>query len=101
MDTSGKGGIMRHVVGSVDPQGVSYTAFKAPDRGGAGPPFLWRIRNALPTPGQIGVFDRSHYEDVLIARVHDLVPRATWARRYAQINSSRRPWWSRARPSSR
>ena len=86
MDTAGKGGIMRHVVGSVDPQGVSYTAFKAPTAQEKAHPFLWRIRNALPTPGQIGVFDRSHYEDVLIARVHDLVPRATWARRYAQIN---------------
>ncbi len=86
MDTSGKGGIMRHVVGAVDPQGVAITAFKAPSRGGASHPFLWRIRNALPRPGQIGVFDRSHYEDVLIVRVHELVPRATWARRYAQIN---------------
>ena len=87
MDTAGKGGIMRHVVGSVDPQGVRYTAFKAPTAQEKAHPFLWRIRNALPTPGQIGVFDRSHYEDVLIARVHDLVPRATWARRYAQINT--------------
>jgi PPK2 family polyphosphate:nucleotide phosphotransferase len=87
MDTAGKGGIMRHVVGSVDPQGVRYTAFKAPTAQERAHPFLWRIRNALPAPGQIGVFDRSHYEDVLIARVHDLVPRATWARRYAQINT--------------
>src|SRR6476660_10293822 len=87
MDTAGKGGIMRHVVGSVDPQGVQHTAFKAPTAQEKAHPFLWRIRNALPTPGQIGVYDRSHYEDVLIARVHDLVPRATWARRYAQINT--------------
>ena len=87
MDTSGKGGIMRHVVGSVDPQGVSYTAFKAPTKEEQEHPFLWRIRNALPRPGQIGVFDRSHYEDVLIVRVHNLVPPATWARRYGQINT--------------
>jgi PPK2 family polyphosphate:nucleotide phosphotransferase len=87
MDTSGKGGIMRHVVGSVDPQGVSYTAFKAPTREELEHPFLWRIRNALPRPGQIGVFDRSHYEDVLIARVRNLVPPATWGRRYGQINT--------------
>jgi PPK2 family polyphosphate:nucleotide phosphotransferase len=87
MDTSGKGGIMRHVVGSVDPQGVSLTAFKAPTKDEREHPFLWRIRNALPRPGQIGVFDRSHYEDVLIARVHNLVPPATWARRYGQINT--------------
>jgi len=87
MDTSGKGGIMRHVVGSMDPQGVHYTAFKAPTREEQEHPFLWRIRNALPQPGEIGVFDRSHYEDVLIARVHNLVPTATWGRRYGQINA--------------
>jgi PPK2 family polyphosphate:nucleotide phosphotransferase len=90
MDTSGKGGIMRHVVGSVDPQGVRYIAFKAPTREEQAHPFLWRIRNALPCPGQIGVFDRSHYEDVLIARVHNLVPPATWGRRYGQINTFER-----------
>lgn len=85
MDTSGKGGIMRHVVGSVDPQGVDITSFKAPSAQERGHPFLWRVRRALPRPGQIGVFDRSHYEDVLIVRVHDLVPRSVWSRRYAQI----------------
>jgi PPK2 family polyphosphate:nucleotide phosphotransferase len=87
MDTSGKGGIMRHVVGSVDPQGVRHTAFKAPTGEEQEHPFLWRIRNALPRPGQIGVFDRSHYEDVLVVRVHNLVPPATWGRRYGQINT--------------
>ena len=86
MDTSGKGGIMRHVVGQMDPQGVRYTAFKAPTAEERKHPFLWRIRNALPHPGQVGVFDRSQYEDVLIVRVHDLVPRSTWSRRYGQIN---------------
>lgn len=86
MDTSGKGGIMRHVVGAVDPQGVRITSFKAPSAEEKRHPFLWRIRRALPTPGLIGVFDRSHYEDVLIVRVHDLVPRTTWSRRYGQIN---------------
>jgi len=87
MDTSGKGGIMRHVVGSVDPQGVRYTAFKAPTKEEGEHPFLWRIRKALPRPGQLGVFDRSHYEDVLIVRVHNLVPPATWGRRYGLINN--------------
>ena len=87
MDTSGKGGIMRHVVGHMDPQGVRYTAFKAPTAEEKRHPFLWRIRRALPRPGQIGVFDRSHYEDVLVVRVHDLVPRSVWSRRYAQINN--------------
>ena len=90
MDTSGKGGIMRHVVGAVDPQGVDITSFKAPSAQEQRHPFLWRIRRALPAPGDIGVFDRSHYEDVLIARVHDLVPRTTWTRRYAQINTFER-----------
>ena len=90
MDTSGKGGIMRHVVGAVDPQGVDITSFKAPTPEEKRHPFLWRIRRALPTPGYIGVFDRSHYEDVLIVRVHDLLPRATWSRRYAQINAFER-----------
>ena len=87
MDTSGKGGIMRHVVGAVDPQGVDITSFKAPSAEERRHPFLWRIRRALPRPGMIGVFDRSHYEDVLIVRVHDLVPRTTWSRRYSQINT--------------
>lgn len=86
-DTSGKGGIMRHVVGAFDPQGVDITSFKAPTPEELKHPFLWRIRNALPKPGQIGVFDRSQYEDVLIVRVHDLVPPAQWSRRYAQINA--------------
>jgi PPK2 family polyphosphate:nucleotide phosphotransferase len=86
MDTSGKGGIMRHVVGAVDPQGVRHTAFKKPTDEERAKGFLWRIRQALPRPGEIGVFDRSHYEDVLVVRVHDLVPKATWSKRYAAIN---------------
>jgi PPK2 family polyphosphate:nucleotide phosphotransferase len=87
MDTSGKGGIMRHVVGQVDPQGVRITGFKAPTKEELAHPFLWRITNALPKPGYIGVFDRSQYEDVLVVRVHNFVPRATWSRRYSQINN--------------
>ena len=87
MDTAGKGGIMRHVVGQLDPQGVSLTAFKQPTKEEQRHPFLWRIRNALPKPGFVGVFDRSHYEDVLVVRVHDLVSRAVWMRRYGQINT--------------
>jgi PPK2 family polyphosphate:nucleotide phosphotransferase len=86
MDTSGKGGIVRHVVGAADPQGVHHHAFKAPNEEERAHDFLWRIRRQLPPPGTIGVFDRSHYEDVLIVRVHDLVPRAVWSRRYATIN---------------
>jgi len=87
MDTSGKGGIMRHVVTAVDPEGVKTTAFKAPTPEERRHAFLWRVRRALPKPGTIGVFDRSHYEDVLIVRVHDLVPEKEWSKRYAQINA--------------
>ncbi len=90
MDTSGKGGLMRHVVSQVDPEGIKATAFKAPTAEERSHDFLWRIRNALPTPGKIGVFDRSHYEDVLVVRVHDLVPQAEWSRRYALINAFER-----------
>jgi PPK2 family polyphosphate:nucleotide phosphotransferase len=86
MDTAGKGGVVRHVVGSCDPEGVRVTAFKAPTPEELEHDFLWRIRNALPAAGKIGVFDRSHYEDVLVVRVHGLVPRAAWSRRYGTIN---------------
>jgi PPK2 family polyphosphate:nucleotide phosphotransferase len=86
MDTAGKGGIVKHVVGACDPEGVRVTAFKAPTAEEQAHDFLWRVRPKIPAPGQIGVFDRSHYEDVLIVRVHGLVPRATWSRRYATIN---------------
>jgi PPK2 family polyphosphate:nucleotide phosphotransferase len=86
MDTSGKGGIVRHVVGAVDPQGIQHAAFKAPTPEELGHDFLWRIGRQLPGPGMLGVFDRSHYEDVLIARVHNLVPESVWRDRYAAIN---------------
>jgi PPK2 family polyphosphate:nucleotide phosphotransferase len=86
MDTSGKGGIMRHVMGAVDPQGVDLTAFKKPTDEELEHSFLWRVRRALPRPGQIGVFDRSHYEDVLVARVHQDVPEEVWRARYDEIN---------------
>ena len=86
MDTSGKGGVLRHTVGLVDPQGVKITSFKAPTAEERKHRFLWRIRNALPEPGYLGVFDRSHYEDVLIARVRGLAEAATIESRYDQIN---------------
>ena len=86
MDTSGKGGVLRHTVGLVDPQGVKITSFKAPTAEERKHRFLWRIRKALPEPGYIGVFDRSHYEDVLIARVHGLASPSTIEGRYDQIN---------------
>ena len=86
MDTSGKGGVLRHVIGQVDPQGCMITSFKAPTREELAHDFLWRVRKRVPGPGKLGVFDRSHYEDVLVVRVHDLVPRSVWSRRYATIN---------------
>jgi PPK2 family polyphosphate:nucleotide phosphotransferase len=86
MDTSGKDGTIRKVVGMVDPQGVRITAFKRPTAEELAHDFLWRIRKRLPEPGLIGVFNRSHYEDVLIVRVHDLVPRDVWEGRYDAIN---------------
>lgn len=86
LDTSGKGGTVRHVVGAVDPQGVSLASFKAPTKEELAHDFLWRIRKRLPAPGMLGVFDRSHYEDVVTARVLELVEPRTWRRRYATIN---------------
>ncbi|WP_137843088.1 PPK2 family polyphosphate kinase [Microbacterium sp. 2FI] len=86
MDSAGKGGIVRHVVGAVDPQGVSITAFKKPTPDELAHDFLWRIEKRVPVPGFIGVFDRSHYEDVLIGRVRSLVPEAEIERRYGAIN---------------
>lgn len=86
MDTSGKGGILRHTVGLVDPQGVRITSFKAPTEEERAHDFLWRIRRALPGPGIIGVFDRSHYEDVLVPRVHGTVGPEEIERRYEVIN---------------
>jgi PPK2 family polyphosphate:nucleotide phosphotransferase len=87
MDTSGKGGTTDHVVSSMRPSGVRYTAFKAPTEEERRHDFLWRIRQHLPEPGVVGVFDRSHYEDVLIVRVHGLVPPEEWEARYDQINA--------------
>ncbi len=87
LDTSGKGGTIRHVFGLVDPQGLSLHAFKQPTEEEKAHPFLWRVRQHLPGPGMIGIFDRSHYEDVLIGRVDKLVPSSTWRQRYALINS--------------
>ena len=86
MDTAGKGGIVRHVVGAVDPQGVELAAFKKPTDEELAHDFLWRIRPRVPGPGMIGVFDRSNYEDVLIGRVRELADGAEIDRRYSAIN---------------
>ncbi|QYJ05277.1 polyphosphate kinase 2 family protein [Nocardioides panacisoli] len=86
MDTSGKGGTVRHTMGLVDPQGVSITAFGPPTAEELEHDFLWRIEQQLPEPGRIGVFDRSHYEDVLIGRVRALAGPEEIERRYEAIN---------------
>lgn len=87
MDTSGKGGVIRHAMGLVDPQGLHIHAFKAPTEQERAHDFLWRVTNALPGPGMIGIFDRSQYEDVLIARVDRLVEPEVWEARYDLINA--------------
>ena len=86
MDTSGKDGTITHVMRSFNPQGVLITAFKAPTPAERRHGFLWRIRRRVPSQGYIGIFNRSHYEDVLIARVHQLAPKPVIERRYGQIN---------------
>ena len=86
MDTAGKGGIVGHVVGQVNPQGVKAFAFKSPTDEEKSHDFLWRVRKQLPPPGYLGVFDRSHYEDVLIHRVRNLSTAEVIEKRYGTIN---------------
>jgi PPK2 family polyphosphate:nucleotide phosphotransferase len=90
MDTSGKGGVIRHAVALVDPQGLDITTFGAPTKRELRYDFLWRIRRSVPAPGMVGVFDRSHYEDVLVAKVRSLVPKKEIADRYDAINAFER-----------
>jgi len=85
MDSAGKGGIVRHVIGATDPQGVHLKAFKKPTDDELAHDFLWRIEKEVPKAGYIGVFDRSHYEDVLIGRVRELAPAEEIERRYGAI----------------
>jgi PPK2 family polyphosphate:nucleotide phosphotransferase len=85
MDTSGKGGTVGHVLGQVDPAGVLIAAFKRPTPEELAHDFLWRIRRRLPEAGMLGVFDRSHYEDVVTVRVLKLADKRTWTRRYGSI----------------
>lgn len=86
MDTAGKGGIVKHVLGAMDPQGVQFKSFKAPTPEEKAYDFLWRIERAVPAAGMLGVFDRSHYEDVLIHRVHRWADPKELERRYVAIN---------------
>ncbi|MDR0488870.1 MAG: polyphosphate kinase 2 family protein [Propionibacteriaceae bacterium] len=86
MDTSGKSGVVRHVFGLVDPQGIKIHAFKQPTKEELEHDFLWRIRRQVPGPGMIGIFDRSQYEDVLVVRVDGLVEPHVWENRFEAIN---------------
>jgi PPK2 family polyphosphate:nucleotide phosphotransferase len=90
MDTCGKGGTVHHVVSMMNPGGLDVVAFKQPTPEELSHHFLWRIERRLPVPGQVVVFDRSHYEDVLVVRVHGLVPEAEWRPRYEEINAFER-----------
>lgn len=86
MDTSGKDGTIRHVLSKVNPQGCQVHSFKEPTQEELQHDFLWRVHKVTPAKGVMGIFNRSHYEDVLIARVHNLVPPQVWSRRYEEIN---------------
>src|SRR5271170_8075681 len=86
LDAAGKDGTIRHVMSGVDPQGCAVRSFKVPTPEEAAHDFLWRVHKAVPERGEIGIFNRSHYEDVLVVRVHNLVPKDVWSERYDQIN---------------
>ena len=86
MDTSGKDGTIRKVMGGLSPLGVEVKAFKAPHEEELAHDYLWRVHQAVPRRGYVGIFNRSHYEDVLVVRVHNLVPAHVWKKRFEQIN---------------
>lgn len=90
MDAGGKDGTIRHVFRGVNPQGVQITSFKQPTEKESSHDFLWRVHRVVPPNGSIGVFNRSHYEDVLVPRVEELVPETAWRSRYQQINDFER-----------
>ncbi len=87
MDTGGKDGTIRNVFSGVNPQGVDVTGFGVPSTREADHDYLWRIHSRTPGKGRIAIFNRSHYEDVLVVRVNDLVPRDVWSRRYSHIRN--------------
>jgi PPK2 family polyphosphate:nucleotide phosphotransferase len=89
-DAAGKDGTIRHVLSAMNPQGCTVSAFKVPSVEEAAHDFLWRYHQHMPRRGQVAIFNRSHYEDVLVVRVHDLVPEAVWSKRYQLINDLER-----------
>jgi PPK2 family polyphosphate:nucleotide phosphotransferase len=90
IDAGGKDGTIRHVMSGLNPQGVSVTSFKAPEGAEKRHDYLWRVHRSVPEYGMIGIFNRSHYEDVLIVRVHGLAPKPVWSQRFDQINDFER-----------
>ena len=90
IDAAGKDGTINKVMEAFNPQGCPVTAFKVPSTEELAHDYLWRVYKAVPRKGEIGIFNRSHYEDVLVVRVHDLVPKTVWAQRYDQINAFER-----------
>lgn len=90
IDAGGKDGTIQHVMSGLNPQGVRVTSFKVPEGAEKRHDYLWRVHRAVPEFGQIGIFNRSHYEDVLVVRVHSIVPKSVWSKRYAQINDFER-----------
>jgi PPK2 family polyphosphate:nucleotide phosphotransferase len=87
IDASGKDGTIRHVMGAFNPMGCQVTSFKVPTAIELAHDFLWRVHQRTPGRGEIGIFNRSHYEEVLVVRVHELVPKSVWSKRYDQINA--------------
>jgi PPK2 family polyphosphate:nucleotide phosphotransferase len=87
IDAAGKGGTIEHVMGAMNPAGVPVTSFKVPTEPELAHDYLWRVHQRTPATGEIAIFDRSHYEDVLVVRVRDLVPKERWQRRYDHINA--------------
>jgi len=86
LDAAGKDGTISHIFSGVNPQGCQVTSFKVPTGEEMDHDFLWRVHRAVPGRGYIGIFNRSHYEDVLVTRVHKLVPKSVWSKRYDEIN---------------
>ena len=90
LDAGGKDGVIKHVVGSMNPEGCDVANFKEPTQEELAHDFLWRVEARTPKRGEVAIFNRSHYEDVLIVRVHNLVPKEVWSKRYDQINDFER-----------